>query len=131
MRKEDLKFIVNMLVMLCNNDRTHFLGLVNVLQNMFLYCQCYKCISKLYPRYSTRTRYPTSNFPIYLPSMVLFSCKSCITKFPSNTYLLIYISKAGASKIHQGKCPDAAQIYDSFSKSYPDHKYPKPFSFGG
>ena len=24
MRKEDLKFILNMLVMLCNDDRTHF-----------------------------------------------------------------------------------------------------------
>ena len=82
MRKEYLKFILNMLVMLCNDDRTHLGGLVNVLQTMFLYCQCYKCISKLYPRYSMRTRYPTSNFPIYLPSMVLFSCKSCITKLP-------------------------------------------------
>ena len=30
-----------------------------------------------------RTRYPASNFPIYLPSIVLFSCKSCITKFPT------------------------------------------------
>ena len=37
MRKEDLKFFLNMLVMLCNDDRTHFRGLVNVLQTMFLY----------------------------------------------------------------------------------------------
>ena len=61
---------------------------------MFLYGQCYKCISKLYPRYSMRTRYPASNFPSTYHPWCYSVLSPVLRSSRFGQYIVIYMLQA-------------------------------------